>query len=78
MCALLQDNKDEKLRRQAIKFISNLSWNPKFVQLLINHGVVDLLIVSLNGEDRDQRVYAVIAISNLSGSPNFHSMIKNM
>ncbi|KRX00431.1 Armadillo-type fold [Pseudocohnilembus persalinus] len=70
--------REQDFRRQACKFISCLSWNQKFVQILIEHEVIDLLIISLNNNDKEQRIYSVFAMSNLSGSPDFHAKIKNI
>ena len=38
----------------------------------MNMGIIDLLIGALNSEDREAKIYSVISISNLSGTPNFH------
>lgn len=75
---ILASNKEEKLKRQACRFITNISYNPLFTQLLINERVIDMLIVQINSEDRESRILSVIAISNLSGVQNFYKQIQSI
>lgn len=44
MCNFLKEGKQAKLHRQACKFLANISWNPKYQQLLIEKGVIDILL----------------------------------
>ncbi|EGR29575.1 hypothetical protein IMG5_153470 [Ichthyophthirius multifiliis] len=78
MCDILRENKDIKQRRLGLKFISHLSQNHKCIQLLINQGIIDLLIIQLNNQDQESRISSVITISNLSGAPNFHKKLQNI
>ncbi|EAR95231.2 hypothetical protein TTHERM_00378950 (macronuclear) [Tetrahymena thermophila SB210] len=78
MCDILRQNKEIKLRRQALKFISNLSFNPFCIQLLVYQEIIDLIIIQINSTDRDSRIKSVITISNLSVAPNFHKKLQNI
>lgn len=78
MCLILKESKHVKLHREACRFLANVSWNPNLQNLLISKGVAEILITSLSSPDKETMANSVIALSNLSCSPSFHSSATNL
>ncbi|CAD8106012.1 unnamed protein product [Paramecium primaurelia] len=78
MYQILKDCKDQKIKQQAFKIISCISLNPKYLQNLINMGMIDLLVNSLNSDEKACKIYSILSLSNLSCSQNFHKYIGNI
>jgi hypothetical protein len=83
---ILKECKDQRIRQQvhilyipkAFKIISCISLNPKYLQNLINMGMIDLLVNSLNSDEKACKIYSILSLSNLSCSQNFHKYITNI
>ncbi|KAM3134586.1 hypothetical protein pb186bvf_013228 [Paramecium bursaria] len=75
---ILKECKDQKIRQQAFKIISFISLNPKYLQTLINMGMIDLLVNSLNSDEKACKIFSILSLSNLSCSQNFHKYIQNI
>lgn len=78
MCIFLKEGKQVKFHRQACRFLANISWNPKYQQLLIEKGVIDILLGSLSSNDKSTLTQSILALSNLSSAQNFHKHASEM
>lgn len=58
--------------------MANISWNPKYQQLLIQKGVIDILLASLSSNDKSTLTQSILALSNLSSAQNFHQYASEM
>ena len=78
-CTLLKETKQKKLHYQACRFLSNISWNPTYSQILLENQIVANMVSLLVNQSQSKLVkYCIFAIGNLSASPNFFAKCPNL
>ena len=78
-CRTLKETKQKKMHNQACRFISNISWNSSYSQVLLNNQIVSNMIALLVNQNNIKLIkYCIFAIGNLSATPNFFSRCKSI
>ena len=78
-CRTLKESKQKKMHNQACRFLSNISWNPKYSHTLLNNNIVVNMLSLLENQNNFKLIkYCIFAIGNLSATPNFFSKCQNM
>lgn len=78
-CKMLKETKQKKLHNQACRFLSNISWNPRYSNILLDNNIVPSMISLLSNQPNVKLIkYCIFAIGNLSATPNFFSKCHNL